>query len=147
MEEELRMQNRRGGRTSRPELSPAMNALTGKVIGCAIEVHRCLGPGFLESIYGEALASALAQASIPYHREVRVGVVFKGQAVGEHRLDLLVEELVVVELKAVEQLARVHYAQVRSYLRATNLRVGLLMNFDAATLEVRRILNPDGRTG
>ena len=145
--EELRMQNCRTGRTLREELSPALNALTGRVIGCAIEVHRILGPGFLESLYAEALASNLAASGLPHSREVRVAVAFKGRPIGEHRLDLLVDDRVVVELKAVEALARVHYAQVRSYLRATGLRVGLLLNFDAATLEIRRILNPDGRGG
>jgi GxxExxY protein len=141
------MQNRRSGRTLPAELSPALNALTAKVIGCAISVHRDLGPGFLESIYAEALARTLGEAAIPHAREVRVGVEFRGHAIGEHRLDLLVADQVVVELKAVEVLARVHYAQVRSYLRATNLRVGLLLNFDAATLEIRRILNPEGCRG
>jgi GxxExxY protein len=128
-------------------LSPSLNALTGRVIGCAIEVHRSLGPGFLEALYAEALVMALTTASVRFQRELRVGVSFRGVPIGEHRLDLLVEDQVVVELKAVEQLARVHYAQVRSYLRATDLRVGLLLNFEAATLEVRRILNPDGRGG
>ncbi|MBW8771983.1 MAG: GxxExxY protein [Gemmatimonadetes bacterium] len=128
-------------------MSPSLNALTGRVIGCAIEVHRALGPGFLESLYGEALTHALSEASARYRRELRVGVSFRGAPIGDHRLDLLVEDQVVVELKAVEQLARVHYAQVRSYLRATDLRVGLLLNFESPTLEVRRILNPDGRVG
>jgi GxxExxY protein len=101
----------------------------------------------LESLYGEALAIALAKTGLQFARELRVGVTFQGRPIGEHRLDLLVEERVVVELKAVEGLARVHYAQVRSYLRATSLRVGLLLNFESPTLEVRRILNPDGRGG
>lgn len=145
--DEQRMQNCRGGRTLPEELSPALNSLTGRVIGCAIEVHKILGPGFLEAVYSEALAIALSDSAIGFRREVRVGVSFRGRAIGEHRLDLLVEDRVVVELKAVESLARIHYAQVRSYLRATDLRVGLLLNFDGATLEVRRILNPDGRGG
>src|SRR5688500_17787973 len=141
------MQNRRSGRTLPAELSPALNQLTGRIIGCAIEVHRALGPGFLESLYAEALARALGEAAIPHARELRVGVEFRGHPIGEHRLDLLVGDQVVVELKAVEALARVHYAQVRSYLRATHLRVGLLLNFEAATLEIRRILNPEGGCG
>ena len=147
MSDGQRMQNGRTGRTLRAELSPELNRLTGRILGCAIEVHRVLGPGFLESLYTEALAMALAKAGIGYAREVRVPVDFLGRPIGEHRLDLLVEERVVVELKSVESLAKVHYAQVRSYLRATGLRVGLLLNFDAAVLEIRRILNPDGRGG
>lgn len=145
--EELRMQNCGRGRTPRAELSPELNQLTERVIGCAIAVHRALGPGFLEAIYAESLAIALFAADVPYAREVRIEVRFGGKPVGDHRLDLLVDDRVVVELKAVETLARTHYAQVRSYLRATDLRVGLLLNFDAAVLEIRRILNPDGRGG
>jgi GxxExxY protein len=141
------MQKGRSGRTLHEELSPELDALTGRVIGCAIAVHRALGAGFLESIYAEALAVALSDAGIPFAREIRVGVTFRGRPIGEHRLDLLIQDRVVVELKAVESLARVHFAQVRSYLRATGLRVGLLLNFEAPTLEVRRILNPDGRGG
>ena len=147
MEKELRMQKGGSGRTLRAELSPELDKLTGGIIGAAIEVHRTLGPGFLESLYAEALALALDQTAIPFARELRVGVSFHGRPIGEHRLDLLVADRVVVELKAVETLARIHYAQVRSYLRATDLRVGLLLNFESPTLEVRRILNPDGRGG
>lgn len=145
--EELRMQNCGRGRTPRAELSPELNQLTERIIGCAIAVHRAPGPGFLEAIYAESLAIALFAADVPYAREVRIEVRFGGKPVGDHRLDLLVDDRVVVELKAVETLARTHYAQVRSYLRATDLRVGLLLNFDAAVLEIRRILNPDGRGG
>lgn len=145
--EELRMQNGRGGRTLPAELGPELNLLTGRVIGCAILVHKGLGPGFLESIYAEAFAYSLSDSSIRFHREVRVPVEFGGRAVGEHKLDLLVEERVVVELKAVERLQRVHYAQVRSYLRATNLRTGLLLNFNSHLLDVRRILNKEGCAG
>lgn len=141
------MQNCRRGRTPPAELSTELNALTGGIIACAIRVHKALGLGFLEALYGEALSLALSEAGIPWQREVRVGVSFLGRPIGEHRLDLLVDSRVVVELKAVETLARVHYAQVRSYLRATDLRVGLLLNFESSTVEVRRILNPDGRGG
>ena len=144
---EPRMQSCGRGRTLPAALSPELDALTGRVIGQAIEVHRCLGPGFLESLYAEALDVALAGAGIMFARELRVEVEFRGRRIGEHRLDLLVEDRVVVELKAVETLGRIHYAQVRSYLRATGLRVGLLLNFEAPTLQVRRILNPDGRGG
>ena len=143
----LRMQKCGRGRAPPAALSAELDALTGRIIGQAIEVHRSLGPGFLESLYAEALDVALAGAGILFAREVRVEVGFRGRRIGEHRLDLLVEDRVVVELKAVETLGRIHYAQVRSYLRATGLRVGLLLNFEAPTLEVRRILNPGGRGG
>lgn len=147
MPPELPPGNGRDGRTLRAEVSAELNVLTGEIIGCAIEVHRTLGPGFLEALYAEALARALGAATIPFEREKKVEVLFHGDSIGHHRLDLLVADQVIVELKAVEALARVHYAQVRSYLRATDLRVGLLLNFDAPTLDVRRILNPNGRTG
>ena len=140
--EEPRMRNRESGERSLPPLSEALERLTYEVVGCAIEVHRSLGPGFLESVYAESLAIALADRGLPYARELTVGVEFKGRPVGSHRLDLLVADALVVELKAVERLAPVHFAQVRSYLRATHLRAGLLFNFEAPTVEVRRILNP-----
>lgn len=145
--EELRMQNGGTGRTLRAELSPELNRLTERVIGCAIDVHRTLGPGFLEALYAEALAMSFDEAGLRFGRELRVSVLYKGRSIGEHRLDLLVEDRVVVELKAVETLAKVHFAQVRSYLRATGLRVGILLNFESSILEIRRILNPDGRGG
>jgi GxxExxY protein len=136
------MQNCKRSETPLPPLDPGLEQLTYRVVGCGIEVHRALGPGFLESVYAESLAFALGDQGITFVREVRVGVVFKGRMVGIHRLDLLVDDQLVVELKAVERLAPVHFAQVRSYLRATHLRAGLLLNFEAATLEIRRILNP-----
>lgn len=85
---------------------------------------------------------ALSDAGLPFGREVSVSVAYKGRSVGIHRLDLVVAGALVVELKAVEHLAPVHFAQVRSYLRATELRAGLLLNFESPILQVRRILNP-----
>ena len=136
------MQNSEMGKAPLPPLSSALEELTYRTIGCALEVHRGLGPGFLESLYAEALAVALGDHAMRYQRELVVGVEFKGRPIGQHRLDLLIEGVLVVELKAVEHLAPIHFAQVRSYLRATNLRAGLLLNFEAPTLQVRRILNP-----
>lgn len=139
---EQRMQNGERSERELPPLSPALQTLTHVTLGCAIEVHRSLGPGFLESVYAEAFTCALSDARIPFQREVPVAVEFKGRIVGHHRLDLLVGDALVVELKAIERLAPVHFAQVRSYLRATRLRAGLLLNFEAPRLEIRRILNP-----
>ena len=141
-EGEQRMQNRERGERDLPPLPPALERLTYDVVGCGIAVHRALGPGFLESVYAESMAMALGDARLPYAREVPVGVEFKGRPVGSHRLDLIVSDVLVVELKAVERLAPIHFAQVRSYLRATRLRAGLLLNFESPTLEIRRILNP-----
>jgi len=113
--------------------------LTGRVIAAAISVHRELGPGFLESIYEEAMAVALAEAGLKFVRQLPIAVKFHGRAVGEHRLDILVEDEVVLELKAISAFEDIHYAIVRSYLRATNKTRGLLINFAAPTLQVKRI--------
>lgn len=116
--------------------------LTGRIIGAAIRVHRELGPGYLEAVYEEALCIELASTGLKFARQVPVEIRYRGQRVGEHRLDLLVEEAVVVELKAVLQLQDVFYATLRSYLRATGKSVGLLLNFAAVTLQTKRI-SPD----
>jgi GxxExxY protein len=113
--------------------------LTGRIISAAIEVHRDLGPGFLESIYEEALAIALAEHNIPFERQHPVRIWFRGRALGEHRVDLLIGGEVVVELKAIKAIEDVHFAIMRSYLRATRCARGLLLNFAAPTLQVKRI--------
>jgi GxxExxY protein len=113
--------------------------LTSQIIALAIEVHRELGPGFLESIYEEAMVIALTETRIPFQRQVGVTVMFRGKGIGEHRLDLLVANEVVVELKAIKAIEDVHFAIMRSYLRATGCRRGLLLNFAAPTLQVKRI--------
>jgi len=118
----------------------AFDELSGRVISAAIAVHRELGPGFLESIYESALKTALRHRGITYEAQKDVTVVFEGEEVGVHRLDLLVENEIVVELKAVKALEEVHFAQVKSYLKATGLHVGLLLNFNAPTLIVKRVV-------
>ena len=92
--------------------------LTGRIIGCAIEVHRQLGPGLLESIYESALAVELEFAKIHFVRQVAVPIVYRGKAIGEHRVDLIVEKSVVVELKSVERIDPVFEAQVLTYFAA-----------------------------
>jgi GxxExxY protein len=114
--------------------------LSARIIEAAIAVHRALGPGFLESIYHGALRVALDRREIPFENQREVRIHFEGVEVGVHKLDLLVDGQIVVELKAVKALEDVHFAQVKSYLRATRLRVGLLMNFNAKTLLVKRIV-------
>lgn len=113
--------------------------LTGKIIAAAIAVHRELGPGFLESIYKEAMAVAMEECGLKFARQVPISVTYHGHAVGEHRLDFLVEAEVVLELKAISAFEDAHYAIVRSYLRATGKARGLLINFAAPTLQVKRI--------
>jgi GxxExxY protein len=115
-------------------------SLTGQVIAAGIAVHRELGPGFLERTYQAALCAGLAHRGIDFRTEVPFQVVFEGVPIGLARIDLIVADRVVVELKAVESLQPINFAQVRSYLRASRLRVGLLMNFNATVLSVRRII-------
>jgi GxxExxY protein len=116
--------------------------LIRKIIGCCIEVHKALGPGLLEEIYRRAVAIELVEAGLPAEMERRVPVLYRGRFLTEQRLDLIVDERVLIEVKAVERLAPVHLAQVMSYLRLTGLRVGLLMNFNTAVLPdgLRRII-------
>lgn len=112
------------------------------VIGAAIEVHRTLGPGFLESVYEEAMAIELAERAVSFSRQVPVAVVYKGRPIGRARLDLLVEQSLVVELKAVSELAGIHRAQLISYLKSTGVRLGLLINFNVEVLRdgLRRVI-------
>ena len=114
--------------------------LTGEIIGAAIEVHRALGPGFLESVYEAALVVELRHRNIPFMRQITVPVIYRGVEVGLHRLDLLVADEIVVELKAVKELVSAHFAIVRSYLHAVGRDHGLLLNFSKDSLEVKRVI-------
>ena len=109
--------------------------LARAVIGAAIEVHRQLGPGFLESIYEEALCVELENRQIPFERQKEISVLYKGRQIGVQRIDLLVGQTLIVELKTVEALAEIHKAQVISYLKATRLSLGLLINFNVPILK------------
>jgi len=113
-----------------------------EVIGAAIEVHRELGPGFLEAVYEEALSRELEGRGVQFERQVPVTVVYKGYEVGRGRIDLLVENGLVVELKAIDNLSTLHRAQVISYLRALSSPLGLLINFNVDLLRqgVKRIV-------
>jgi len=114
-------------------------ALTQQIIGCVVKVHRTLGPGFLEAIYHRALCIELCRAGLKVETEKPVTVFYEGEEVGLHRLDLVVENTVVIELKAVPDLAAAHYEQLRSYIRASALDVGLLVNFGRERSDFRRI--------
>ena len=105
--------------------------LTERIIACAIEVHRELGPGLLESAYERAMCVELRASGLSYACEVVVPIVYKGHDVGDYRVDLIVEDTVVVEIKSVDRLDRVFDAQVLTYLRVTGRQVGLLINFNA----------------
>ncbi|MBN1966572.1 MAG: GxxExxY protein [Anaerolineae bacterium] len=119
-----------------------LHELAHAVIGAAIEVHKALGPGFLESVYEEALCVELRLRHIPFSQQPIVNVDYKGHPVGEGRLDILVDDALVVELKAVEALAPIHTAQVLSYLQATGHQLGLLINFNVPMLKrgIQRIV-------
>lgn len=112
--------------------------LTEKVIGCAMTVHRVLGPGFLESVYRKSLAHELRKAGIDVASEVELVVYYDGVEVGTFKADLCVRDVVIVETKAVRNLAPTHEAQLVNYLTATRLDVGLLLNFGASRLEFKR---------
>jgi len=117
-----------------------LEELTEQVIGACVAVHRAKGPGFLESIYENCLRIELRKRGINAESQKEVDIYYEGQLVGTHKLDILVNEELVVELKAVKALEDIHFAQVRSYLRAANLKHGLLINFAALTLTPKRVI-------
>jgi GxxExxY protein len=113
--------------------------LTYKIIGCAQRVHSELGPGFPESVYHRAMLYEIASANIQFETEHTVAVEYMGNPCGDFRLDLIISNKIVVELKALASLTDVHMAQVLSYLKATRLSVGLLFNFGTESLQTKRI--------
>lgn len=124
------------------EPHPQLDRLAHQVIGAAIEVHRQLGPGFLESVYEEAMCIELALRGIAFTRQPEVAIDYKGRTVGQGRLDFLIAGCLVVELKAVEMLAPIHSAQMISYLKITKRTLGLLINFNVAMLRdgIKRVV-------
>src|SRR5262245_13786904 len=117
--------------------------LTYRVIAAAMEVHRTLGPGFLETIYQRGMEVELRKRGIIYEAQRRIGLSYKGEALGDHVLDLVIDGRVVVELKAVKELSEHHKAQAISYLKASRLPVGLLLNFAKASLEHKRVVHKE----
>lgn len=114
--------------------------LSGRILEAATEVHRTLGPGFLESIYENSVVLALLSRGIAVMQQHEVHISFAGRPVGLHPLDLLVDGEIIVEINAIKALEDIHFAQLRSYLRATNLHVGLLLNFNAPVLIAKRVV-------
>ena len=123
-------------------LPEVTEALIRNVIGAAIEVHRHLGPGFVESIYEQALAFELAERGVSFERQKEILVPYKGQFLPGQRLDFLVGQQIIFELKAVAQLLPIHQAQLLSYLKSTALRAGLLINFNVHQLKlgIKRVI-------
>ena len=122
------------------ELDPRLDDLTQRIIGAAFEVSSTLGHGFLESVYHKALHHELEERGLAVQAEIPLEVQYKGRPVGTYQADLLVENTVIVELKAIDAIAQPHIGQVLNYLRATGLRVGLLLNFGTPRLQFRRVL-------
>ncbi len=115
--------------------------LTGKIIGCAMEVHKILGNGFQEVIYQRALAKEMILQGVGFSREHEMPIFYKEDQIGTRRVDFLVEEFVSVEIKAVTKTEDVHLAQAINYLEAYDLEIGLLINFGAKSLEFKRLIN------
>jgi len=119
-----------------------LNKITEKIIGCAIEVHRNLGPGLLESIYESALCVEFDNNDVEYQRQILIPVRYKDNIIGEHKLDLLVENEIIVELKAIDKMAPIFEAQLLSYLKMAKKKLGLLINFNSIQLKegLKRII-------
>ena len=122
----------------------SLNDVTGAIVEAAYVVHTTLGPGLLESVYEHALANELTQRGLEIRRQVQMPVVYRGAVLGDgYRIDLIVDERVIVELKSVEELKPVHKKQLLTYLRLADFRVGLLINFGAALIKdgIHRVAN------
>ena len=113
--------------------------LTNRIIGCCIKIHKELGPGFLENIYHRALEIKFAEENISFESEKEIQIYYHENLIGTHNLDFLIENEIILELKTVEEIHKKYYAQVRSYLKATEKEIGLLVNFADFKLDVRRI--------
>ena len=124
------------------DFDPSLEDLAHRVIGCCIAVHCELGPGLIEQAYARAVRLELTASSIQFESEKRYPIVYRGKPVYVHHLDLVVDQQLLVELKCVDSLHPVHYAQVRSCLKVSKLRLGLLINFNVAVLPhgIKRIV-------
>jgi len=114
--------------------------LSYDVVGAAMEVHRILGPGFLEAVYQAALEHELALRNIPFEAQKRLAVTYKGRLVGEYVADIVVDGQIILELKAISALTKAHEAQAHNYLAATGLRLAILLNFGAKSLQQERVV-------
>ena len=115
--------------------------ITSKIIGCAMKVHTTLGNGFQEVIYQRCLAIEMEKQGLGFTRELEMPIYYEGREVGTRRVDFLIENKILVELKAITQLDNVHIAQGLNYLEAYNLEIGLLINFGSTKLEFKRLIN------
>ena len=129
----MSQESRKTGKESRD------SEITDGIISAAIAVHRELSPGFIESVYEQALAVEFALKGIAFVRQKPIPLFYRDHQIGEHRLDFLVEDKIVVELKAIDSLEKIHFAIVRSYLKASGLADGLILNFSSMPLTVKRV--------
>ena len=120
------------------------NDITYRIIGAIYKVYRALGPGLLESIYEEALTYQLVLDGLKVERQVNIPIIYQGKELADKlKLDILVEDQIIIELKAVKELLDVHYKQLLTYLKLANLHIGLLVNFQTANIqnEIHRVIN------
>ena len=117
-----------------------INELTYAINGAIFEVNRVLGPGFLEKVYENALIIELRSLGLKADSQVRIKVYYKDEVVGEYTVDILVEEKVILELKTVERLEKIHEAQLLNYLKATGIKLGILVNFKQTKAEIKRMV-------
>lgn len=118
-----------------------LNSLSRKIIGTSIGIHKKLGPGFVEKIYEKALTYEFEKQKIKFVNQATIKVKYNGLLLGNQRVDFLVEGEIIVEVKAVSELNKIHEAQMLSYLKTANKRLGLILNFAAGTLEIKRVVN------
>ena len=132
------------GRMYKHDLGPEIEEWTNRFISAAIEVHRALGPGYLEAVYLTALCLELTARQIPFKRQHHVNLTYRDVVIGKGFCDLLIADMIVVELKAVAELSPVHEAQLISYLKMTGCKLGLLINFNVPILKdgLRRLVHP-----
>jgi len=118
-----------------------INELSNRIIGLALEVHKALGPGFVEKIYQKALAYEFKEAKITFEEQKRIKVNYKGVYLGDQRVDFLVQNEIILELKSVSEINEIHEAQLLSYLKTTDKRLGLILNFAKKKLDIKRLVN------
>ncbi|HEY2933015.1 MAG TPA: GxxExxY protein [Acidobacteriota bacterium] len=121
--------------------------LSYSVVGALMEVHRVLGPGFLEKIYCEAVSYELSQRGLLFEREVAVAVLYKGQTMGDYRCDFVIEKSLILEIKAISRLTKAHQAQALNYLAGSGIQLAILANFGASSLEYQRVVRKSAELG
>lgn len=120
--------------------------LTGRIIGCAMEVHRHLGNGFQEVVYQRALSIELKMQGLAHVRELEMGLKYKGFPIGTRRVDFFIEDKIMLEIKALKELEDVHLAQAINYLEAYGMEIGLLINFGNTSLQFKRVMKPKNQS-